>query len=243
MLVMKIIMTNDFSHHEPCPNCGSRDNVGRYSDGHGFCFGCGYTEPAVSRVIPQIVADVTRKNKVKPLPQDTQNKLNVKAWQWLRKYDIINSETANYRWSDLEEQLIYCVFGESQYDLLFWQARNFMPKRRKYFSSGPAKEILHIIGESKNSTIILCEDVVSAIKIGRQQAAMPLWGSNIPLETLRRLSDQFNRVGIWLDMNKAFESLKSSCRGSQLNLEMFSIVTPKDPKEYTDEEISKIITL
>ena len=30
--------------HEPCPNCGSRDNLGRYSDGHGFCFGCGYYE-------------------------------------------------------------------------------------------------------------------------------------------------------------------------------------------------------
>ena len=30
--------------HEPCPKCGSRDNLGRYSDGHGFCFGCGYYE-------------------------------------------------------------------------------------------------------------------------------------------------------------------------------------------------------
>lgn len=26
--------------HEPCPSCGSRDNLARYSDGHGFCFGC-----------------------------------------------------------------------------------------------------------------------------------------------------------------------------------------------------------
>ncbi len=30
--------------HEPCPKCGSRDNLGRYSDGHGYCFGCGYYE-------------------------------------------------------------------------------------------------------------------------------------------------------------------------------------------------------
>jgi len=30
--------------HEPCPQCGSRDNLGRYSDGHGWCFGCGYYE-------------------------------------------------------------------------------------------------------------------------------------------------------------------------------------------------------
>lgn len=29
----------------PCPKCGSRDNLGRYSDGHGHCFGCGHYEP------------------------------------------------------------------------------------------------------------------------------------------------------------------------------------------------------
>lgn len=29
---------------EPCPKCGSKDNLARYDDGHGFCFGCGYYE-------------------------------------------------------------------------------------------------------------------------------------------------------------------------------------------------------
>jgi twinkle protein len=29
---------------EPCPACGSRDNLARYSDGHGYCFGCGHYE-------------------------------------------------------------------------------------------------------------------------------------------------------------------------------------------------------
>jgi twinkle protein len=28
--------------HEPCPECGSKDNLARYSDGHGYCFGCGH---------------------------------------------------------------------------------------------------------------------------------------------------------------------------------------------------------
>lgn len=30
--------------HEPCPKCGSRDNLARYSDGHAHCFGCGHHE-------------------------------------------------------------------------------------------------------------------------------------------------------------------------------------------------------
>lgn len=35
-----------FIAKEPCPSCGSRDNLGRYSDGHAYCFGCEYYEPA-----------------------------------------------------------------------------------------------------------------------------------------------------------------------------------------------------
>lgn len=34
----------DFIHHEPCPSCGSRDNLARYSDGSAFCFGCRHLE-------------------------------------------------------------------------------------------------------------------------------------------------------------------------------------------------------
>lgn len=33
-----------FLFHEPCPACGSRDNLGRYADGSAYCFGCRYVE-------------------------------------------------------------------------------------------------------------------------------------------------------------------------------------------------------
>lgn len=37
-----------FVGKEPCPSCGSKDNLGRYSDGHAYCFSpsCDYFEPA-----------------------------------------------------------------------------------------------------------------------------------------------------------------------------------------------------
>ncbi|WP_421276135.1 toprim domain-containing protein [Aeromonas veronii] len=37
---------SEFIGKEPCPSCGSRDNLARYSDGHAWCFGCNYREPA-----------------------------------------------------------------------------------------------------------------------------------------------------------------------------------------------------
>lgn len=35
-----------FVGHEPCPECGSRNNLARYASGRGRCFGCDYWEPA-----------------------------------------------------------------------------------------------------------------------------------------------------------------------------------------------------
>jgi twinkle protein len=35
---------SEFVRKEPCPQCGSKDNLGRYSDGHAHCYGCGYRE-------------------------------------------------------------------------------------------------------------------------------------------------------------------------------------------------------
>lgn len=37
---------SQFVGKEPCPACGSRDNLARYSDGHAYCFGCEHYEPA-----------------------------------------------------------------------------------------------------------------------------------------------------------------------------------------------------
>src|SRR5919202_1352196 len=41
--------------HEACPECGSRDNLARYDDGHAFCFsiGCEYREGRGSSAQPQ----------------------------------------------------------------------------------------------------------------------------------------------------------------------------------------------
>jgi twinkle protein len=36
---------SNFVAKEPCPACGSRDNLARYDDGHAYCFGCEHYEP------------------------------------------------------------------------------------------------------------------------------------------------------------------------------------------------------
>ena len=226
---------NVFHGFEPCPRCGSRDNLSRWSDGHAWCFGCKYFEPPTVKGKLQQALSPKVNSKLGLYPEDASKELGAKGWTWLNIYGILKDELTNFRWSDSKEWLIYEIEGQSA-----WQARCFTPGAKKYHTHGDVSNILHIIGKP-NNMIILCEDVLSAIKIGRFTQSMPIWGSNISLKTLVRLARLFSKVGIWLDRDKATESLKSNRRASQLGLEARSIITELDPKEYNDEAIMQFL--
>ena len=51
---LKIDNDSTFAHHEACPQCNSKDNLARYTDGHAYCFGhnCGYYEPPSDIIKP-----------------------------------------------------------------------------------------------------------------------------------------------------------------------------------------------
>jgi twinkle protein len=42
---------NRFIEHQACPDCGSKDNLARYENGQGYCFGCGRWEAPSSTSI------------------------------------------------------------------------------------------------------------------------------------------------------------------------------------------------
>jgi twinkle protein len=68
-------MTDDssFIRKEPCPECGSRDNLARYSDGHAYCFGCSHyetgdgSEPTISPRGRRMAADIITDGEIKAL--------------------------------------------------------------------------------------------------------------------------------------------------------------------------------
>ena len=54
-------LSSVFLNHEPCPSCGSRDNLARFDDGHGYCFGCQHYEHSTSS--PQHTQRTTSMNR------------------------------------------------------------------------------------------------------------------------------------------------------------------------------------
>lgn len=49
--------------HEPCPKCDSRDNLARYADGSGYCFGCKHHEKAADGAEGEAAAEVAKRPK------------------------------------------------------------------------------------------------------------------------------------------------------------------------------------
>ena len=246
-----------FLKHEPCPKCGSADNLGRYDDGHGYCFGCRYWEPpSTMSIFERLRANAQKEPIVKTFnannllmpPDDSDHFIGVKGLQWLAKYGILASEAKEFLWSDERQWLIYPMYSARALRdfgskiLIAWQARNFSAfyPKPKYLTRGPVGDCFHVLGPDTGETLFLVEDIISAIKVARPgRSVYPLFGSQMSLKMLTMLTTRFRRLGIWLDMDKAKESLKTTSRASQLGYKkVFSIITELDPKEYTDEEIN-----
>ncbi len=239
------------SHHvenTQCPRCKSlgrdrsKNNLGVFSDGHCVCWSCRHFIPATSngKFTEYVRHTITRDAVVVCLPEDVSSILPPHCLDWLGKYSITNAEIVNNRlmYSPHWDQLIFPYF-DGNGTLLAYQARNFSKEtKQKWWSQGKLHELLHILPlREKYDTIILVEDIVSAIKVSRWGSVMPLFGCITGLERLRRLSLLTPEVTHWLDPDKRSEALKWSNKASLFGMVGGVIFTAKDPKEHSDEEI------
>ncbi len=248
--------------HGPCPKCGSRDNLATYADGHQWCFGgCGYYVPAPDTLKSRVEKRYENSNDVRvdgcpALPKDASSVLGIQGLRWLKSYGITDDEIRANRilWSDERQQLVFPVYGQDGQGIIMWQARNFDPEaaaKRKYFTSGKPETVLHAIGlqrggsgsadtptgPGRSRTVVLTEDLLSSIKVGRHVPATPLWGSNISDSRLNQLRSYFDKVVVWLDYDKRIVARNAFKAVQRLGMEFAVIVTEKDPKELSDAEI------
>lgn len=243
-------MTDDvrFIKHEPCPECGSKDNLGVWSDGHKWCFGCGHYVPAEGKTVEYIRTLLKKKvisDAPLQLPPDNSMSIPLEPRTWLSRYDITGREIAKYniRWSEQEKALLFLV--EEQGKLIFFQKRLFRgPEAPKYLSEGSIGSYLNVMPAAPNTrvlaeTIVVVEDFVSAMKVADKCDCIPLFGSHLPKQLAVRLSNIYHNMIIWLDNDKAKEAMKFKREYEALYDDVKVIITSQDPKEYTHEVIGQ----
>ena len=237
--------------HEPCPRCGSSDNLGRYLDGSGYCFGCGYREQPTKLAFHHIskskaIDKSSRTNSILTLPQDISVEISIEGLKWLAKYNISSKEIADYgiRWSDSGGGIVFTCFDSSGV-CVGYQIRHFRNKERKYTTRGKAVQMSMSMLRNRDVSLplVFVEDVLSAIKVSRIAPCVPLLGSNIPLELLRWGSESFKSFKIWLDPDKRQSTVKQVLNARQKGFECSAVFAGGDPKDLTTEEIKEKLSL
>lgn len=233
-----------FLRHEACPACGSRDNLGRYSDGSAFCFGCHYTERSdKSPFVGERDGPIERESGGVRFPDDATRNLDGAGHRFLAKYELSGYAVirAGIRWSPGWEQILFPLY-DNDGQLCCVQARNFNPKRAskaKYYNVGDKSQSCTYYGET--DTVVLVEDCVSAIKIGMVETGFPLLGTSITKERLVWLAKKFKRIIVWLDADKWREGRSISDAIKLLGIETKTLLTEKDPKEHDLETIKALL--
>lgn len=99
-----------FVRHEPCPNCNSKDNLSRWSDGHAYCFGCKHYEPPTDKVNEQKIIQktiVTNMIAGEHLPLTKRN------------IDITTCKFFNYQVGQYKNQSVHIApYYNSNYELI-----------------------------------------------------------------------------------------------------------------------------
>lgn len=234
-----------------CPKCAAlgkdsrKNNLAVYEDGHSFCYSCRHFVPAPTTVTsllhklskpnnkpqqPIVLGDVSY--VIPPIPK-----------AWLSQYGITQDEIHlhNICWNQTKGLLYFPIYdGEA---LMGFSARYFRDNHDhpRYITKLFRRELYKFFPKRDTNIFVLVEDYISAIKVGRQFNCIPLLGSFVPLDLILKLVYQKPILRLWLDRDKTEESIKYTARARQFIPDCGTIITDKDPKEYTDDKIRGIV--
>lgn len=227
---------------EECPKChiiGKRKTFAVYDDGHKYCFYCSHYQPATTRLTALRKADVD--SGVIRLPYDASPVLSLTAIEWLAKYELTRMDALYHTllWSTSHQFLIFPFTVDDR--LLAWQARDFKENSKtKWFSQGNLRELFHIVGNFPEREVVLVEDMVSCMKVGKFKNTLCLFGSSPPADVLARLPIFYDKAYIWLDPD-AHPKVPLICKKlSMIGMSAVPIFTDGDPKESSLADLNSI---
>lgn len=230
-------MSTLIKSNQPCPNCTSSDALAIYSDNE-HCFSCGYHN--IYNFDRQFFKPRAKFNG--KLPARTSI-LNDEYWcDWFRMVGInpIMAKKANLSVSKDFKDLVIPMYS-TEGKLVGYELRLRNPDKFKSLARGKKAPIL--VSQCKDKTIqsdIVCivEDIRSALKVSKHVDVLCLMGTSVSkFEYLNRIQP-YKKVLIWLDGDSAGrEAANKLSKTSHLIKFTQQILTHKDPKYYTDEDM------
>jgi hypothetical protein len=199
------------------------------------------------------------KESAKGLPEDFSSTISLDGLAWLAKYNVTTAERDFYGfgYSSRYNRLVLPLFNMS--GLIGWQGRALgkitsdYPKYMTFVNGHQPRfwfDSRHGINTHREYEdrlkIVLVEDIVSAVKVGRQYRTLGLIGSYIREEMIvwflkvHKLLPNF-KIYIWLDPDKHTEAHLYAGKLRKYGLNAVVVSTACDPKEANPTMIHTLI--
>jgi twinkle protein len=157
----------DFKKHEPCPQCGSRDALARYKDGHGYCFKCEHYEPASNTL--------TEKSPQRSSPDSGSKGASKKPAVWAqgehkalpkRNLNVETCQKWDYQVGDVGGKLAHIANYRNQNGALIGQKLRYADKTFCYKGQTPAPLFgLHLWNGGKR--VVVVEGEIDALSVSQ----------------------------------------------------------------------------
>ena len=205
---------NEFATHEHCPECGSKDNLARYTDGHGYCFGCGYREgpdgvkTGHKEAAPKAVTGLILEGTCQPLPK---RRLSVETCQhWGYKVAVAGKA--------MQVATHYADDGQAVAQKLRFPD--------KTFATTGDSSLMTLWGKwlwkgTSRKRIVITEGEIDAMTVGQvfnhqlPVVSLPLGAPAAAKAIKKELQwlEEFSEVVLMFDMDKPGRDAVSACAG------------------------------
>lgn len=253
------------SRSNDCPYCGENHANLCYTvyDNGDFCFSCHKGNIKSDKHFafrPRVTHEIAEdRNLVLPAYTADTHNFSPVVLEWLYSYYLFDKEIK-------EAGILYCPAQEGRDESVLMTIkdeagniieyqRRFFPK--SFFSSSGVKNSLFIKDNKADNTVCLVEDYISTLRVGTAVNTLCLFGTDLNTRKIEYIIKNYSRIFIWLDpdapgidaakvldkkLTNAIDKLLYDYPYHYQNkIEVVNVKTEKQPKDYSNSEISQII--
>lgn len=224
-----------------------------------YCHRCGCTgfkreHESIEAKLTRIHAEQTSERRVRatvelpePRVYDTREwPLDAKVWFFKMGLSLQMIDKLRLYWCPSIGRVVLPITEGD--DVVYWTARSASRQPKWLTPDAPKDGLVARYGVGKGDTIVLCEDPLSAFKVGQCTEAWSLLGTKLHNKVLSQLMERGQRVATWLDddtgrsngSNPGQDSArKIAARLRAFGLDYRNITSPLDPKYYQTDYIEE----
>ncbi len=181
------------------------------------------------------------------LPHGMTDDIPAVGLAWLYKYHLTDTDIKRFNigYSTTLNRVVLPVYDQHG-KLVYYQARNLgeiTDKSPKYMNvkTRGRRGVYFLADQEPADSIVLVEDILSAIRVSSFLPTIGLLYAYIPDELVVNLNQVYDQIIFWLDPDKHDRMIGRVKRYRTLGINAVMIRADKDPKFYMDDEIDSYL--